>query len=46
LIDSIRKQIQERIDQLLGEAEKLPSALAALGTDGASPAAAATFANS
>lgn len=46
LIDSVRKQIQERIDRLLGEAEKLRSALAALGTDGASPAAAATGANS
>ena len=46
LIDSVRKQIQDRIDQPLGEPEKLRSALAALGTDGASPAAAATGANS
>jgi len=38
LIDSIRKQIQERLDQLLGEAEKLRRALAALGPDGKPPA--------
>jgi sugar-specific transcriptional regulator TrmB len=38
LIDSIRKQIQERLDQLLGEAERLRRALAALGPDGGSPA--------
>jgi sugar-specific transcriptional regulator TrmB len=37
VIDTIRKQIQERLDQLLREAEKLRSALAALGPDGASP---------
>lgn len=38
MIDSIRKQIQERLDQLLGEAEKLRRALRALGADGGSPA--------
>ena len=30
MIDTIRKQIQERLDQLLSEAEKLRGALAAL----------------
>jgi CRP-like cAMP-binding protein len=34
LIDSLRKEIQERLDQLLAEAEKLKRALAALGLDG------------
>ncbi len=36
MIDSIRKQIQERLDQLLAEAEKLKRALAALAPSGAS----------
>jgi CRP-like cAMP-binding protein len=37
LIDSIRKQIEERLDKLLGEAEKLRRALAALDPRGGSP---------
>jgi DNA-directed RNA polymerase specialized sigma24 family protein len=36
LIDSLRKQIQARLDQLLGEAEKLRRALAALDPRGGS----------
>ena len=36
LIDSIRKQIENRLDQLLGEAEKLRRALAALDPRGGS----------
>jgi DNA-binding transcriptional ArsR family regulator len=36
LIESIRKQIEERLDQLLGEAEKLRRALAALDPRGGS----------
>jgi DNA-binding transcriptional ArsR family regulator len=36
LIDSIRKQIEERLEQLLGEAEKLRRALAALDPRGGS----------
>jgi sugar-specific transcriptional regulator TrmB len=44
MIDTLRKQIQERLDQLLSEAEKLRRALAALDPRGgsASPARAAT----
>jgi CRP-like cAMP-binding protein len=37
LIDSIRKQIEERLEQLLAEAEKLRRALAALDPRGGSP---------
>jgi hypothetical protein len=36
LIDNLRKQIQERLDQLLAEAEKLRRALAALDPRGGS----------
>ncbi len=36
LIDNLRKQIQERLEQLLGEAEKLRRALAALDPRGGS----------
>jgi sugar-specific transcriptional regulator TrmB len=38
LIDTLRKQIQERLDELLGEAEKLRHALAALEPRGGSSA--------
>jgi DNA-binding transcriptional ArsR family regulator len=34
VIDTLRKQIQERLDQLLAEAEKLRKALSALGPRG------------
>jgi CRP-like cAMP-binding protein len=37
LIESIRKQIEERLEQLLAEAEKLRRALAALDPRGGSP---------
>jgi CRP-like cAMP-binding protein len=37
VIDTIRKQIQERLNELLGEAEKLRRALAALDPRGGSP---------
>jgi len=42
LIDTLRKQIQERLDQLLSEAEKLRRALAALDPRGGSTPASAT----
>ena len=38
MIDTLRKQIQERLDQLLSEAEKLRHALAALDPRGGSSA--------
>jgi DNA-binding transcriptional ArsR family regulator len=38
MIDTIRKQIEERLDQLLSEAEKLRRALAALDPRGGSSA--------
>lgn len=38
MIDTLRKEIQERLDQLLGEAEKLRRALAALDPRGESSA--------
>jgi CRP-like cAMP-binding protein len=41
LIDTFRKQIQDRLDQLLNEAEKLRRALAALGPRKAPPKPAA-----
>jgi len=37
LIDRLRKELQDRLDQLLGEAEKVRRALAALDPRGSSP---------
>jgi biotin operon repressor len=37
MIDRIRQDIQERLDQLLAEADRLRQALHALGSDGAGP---------
>lgn len=42
MIDQLRGEIQQRLDQLLAEADKLQRALRALSRDGSAPAPAAT----